>query len=81
MIDEERPSKTQRKKQMHELQALGERLLTLNAGQLDAIGLPDDLRTAVAEVGHATARIAPPAVAVSLAPAWNVTLAEAMVAP
>ena len=49
MIDEERPSKTQRKKQMNELQALGERLLTLNAGQLDAIGLPDELRTAVAE--------------------------------
>lgn len=49
MIDQERPSKTQRKQQMLELQALGERLLALNAGQLDAIGLPDELRTAVAE--------------------------------
>lgn len=49
MIDQERPSKTQRKKQMHELQVLGERLLGLNAGQLDSIGLPDELRAAVAE--------------------------------
>jgi ribosome-associated protein len=49
MIDQERPSKTQRKKQMHELQALGERLVTLNAGQLDIIGLPEGLRTAVAQ--------------------------------
>jgi len=49
MIDQERPSKTQRKKQMNELQALGERLVTLNAAQLDGIGLPEDLRTAVAE--------------------------------
>jgi len=47
MIDAEQPSKTQRKKQMHELQALGERLVTLNAAQLDAIGLPENLRTAV----------------------------------
>ena len=49
MIDQERPSKTQRKKQMNELQALGERLVTLNAAQLDGIGLPEDLRTAVAD--------------------------------
>ena len=47
MIDQDRPSKTQIKKQMLELQALGERLVTLNTGQLDAIGLPDDLRDAV----------------------------------
>ena len=56
MIDQERPSKTQRKRQMHELQALGERLVTLNAGQLNAIGLPEDLRAAVAEAQSMTGR-------------------------
>ena len=56
MIDQERPSKTQRKKQMHELQALGERLVTLNAGQLDAIGLPEGLRAAVDEAQGMPAR-------------------------
>jgi len=54
MVDEERPSKTQRKKQMHELQALGERLVALNGEQLDAIGLPEDLRAAVAETSRMT---------------------------
>jgi ribosome-associated protein len=47
MAEDDRPSKTQRKKQMHELQALGERLVTLNASQLDEVGLPLQLRTAV----------------------------------
>jgi ribosome-associated protein len=47
MVEEDRPSKTQRKKEMHELQALGERLVTLNASQLDEVGLPLQLRTAV----------------------------------
>jgi ribosome-associated protein len=47
MAEEDRPSKTQRKKEMHELQALGERLVTLNASQLDEVGLPLQLRTAV----------------------------------
>jgi ribosome-associated protein len=48
-MDEEadRPSKTRRKKEMHELQDLGERLVELNAAQLDEIGLPASLRTAV----------------------------------
>jgi ribosome-associated protein len=45
--DEEKPSKTQRKREMHELQALGARLVGLNAEQLAAIGLPEDLREAV----------------------------------
>jgi len=45
--DEEKPSKTQRKREMHELQELGVRLVGLNAEQLAAIGLPDDLREAV----------------------------------
>lgn len=56
MIDQERPSKTQRKKQMHELQTLGERLVTLNAVQLDSIDLPESLRTAVAEAQGMPAR-------------------------
>jgi len=47
MIDQERPSKTQRKKQMNELQALGERLVTLNPDQLRSVGLPEDLHEAV----------------------------------
>lgn len=56
MIDQERPSKTQRKKQMHDLQALGERLVTLNPGQLDLIDLPESLRTAVADAQGMPAR-------------------------
>jgi ribosome-associated protein len=45
--DEEKPSKTQRKRAMHELQALGERLAELNPEQLAAVALPEDLREAV----------------------------------
>jgi len=45
--DEEKPSKTQRKREMHELQGLGARLVELNPQQLDEIGLPEDLRDAV----------------------------------
>jgi ribosome-associated protein len=44
---EEKPSKTQRKRAMHELQALGERLVGLNPEQLAAIALPEDLHDAV----------------------------------
>jgi ribosome-associated protein len=47
MAEDDRPSKTQRKKEMHELQALGERLVALNAAQLDEVDLPPRLRTAV----------------------------------
>lgn len=56
MIDQDRPSKTQLKKQMHELQALGERLVSLNADQLDAIVLPEDLRAAVDEARRVPGR-------------------------
>src|SRR5262245_24866306 len=42
------PSKTQRKHEMHELQALGERLVALNDAQLARVALPDALREAVA---------------------------------
>jgi ribosome-associated protein len=45
--DDTRPSKTQRKKAMHELQALGERLADLNRDQLERIELPEDLREAI----------------------------------
>jgi ribosome-associated protein len=45
--DEEKPSKTQRKREMHELQALGVRLVELNPAQLAAIGLPEGLRDAI----------------------------------
>jgi len=41
---DERPSKTQRKHQMHELQRLGERLVALAPQQLARIDLPDALR-------------------------------------
>jgi len=47
MQDEEKPSKTQRKRDMHELQALGARLAELNPEQLDTVGLPEDLRGAL----------------------------------
>ncbi|HET7764631.1 MAG TPA: ribosome biogenesis factor YjgA [Burkholderiales bacterium] len=47
MQEEEKPSKTQRKREMHELQALGARLVELNSEQLAAIGLPEDLRDAI----------------------------------
>lgn len=41
------PSKTALKKQMHELQAVGEQLLDLPAGRLASVPLPDALREAV----------------------------------
>ena len=45
----ERPSKTQRKQAMAELQALGEALVDLPADRLKKVALPDELRTAVLE--------------------------------
>ena len=45
----DRPSKTQRKKQMHELQSLGEELVELNAERLAQVEMPEDLRDAVRE--------------------------------
>jgi ribosome-associated protein len=44
-----RVSKTQRKKEMHELQALGVALIELAEAQLDALGLPEALAAAVRE--------------------------------
>ncbi len=42
-------SKTRRKREMHELQALGAALVELPDAQLDALGLPDSLADAVRE--------------------------------
>jgi len=52
--DEEKPSKTQRKREMHELQALGARLAELNPEQLAAVPLPDGLRDALANLRRMT---------------------------
>jgi ribosome-associated protein len=46
---EEPKSKTRRKKEMHALQDLGERLVRLSREQLDRLPLPDDLREAIHE--------------------------------
>lgn len=54
MQDEDKPSKTQRKREMHELQALGARLVELNPEQLAAVAVPDDLRDAVAQFRRMT---------------------------
>lgn len=45
----ERPSKTQRKRQMDSLQRLGEQLTRLRAERLAALELPERLREAIAE--------------------------------
>lgn len=47
---QERPSKTQLKKQMHELQELGEALVALSDDRLDGIAMPESLREAVREL-------------------------------
>ena len=44
----DRPSKTQRKKEMHALQALGRQLVDLGRDQLAQVELPDELREAIA---------------------------------
>ncbi|HET9700526.1 MAG TPA: ribosome biogenesis factor YjgA [Burkholderiales bacterium] len=48
-MDEQTPSKTQRKRQMEALQDLGERLVALNKERLAQMDLPDSLRAAVEE--------------------------------
>lgn len=44
-----RPSKTQRKKEMHELQALGEALVEMPDERLERLELPESLRDALRE--------------------------------
>jgi ribosome-associated protein len=48
-MSEDRPSKTQRKKAVHELQALGEELVELAEDRLASLDLPERLRDAVME--------------------------------
>jgi len=52
----DRPSKTRRKQEMHELQALGAALVELGAGQLAAIDMPESLREAVLEAKRIASR-------------------------
>jgi ribosome-associated protein len=52
--DEEKPSKTQRKKEVHALQELGEALVALTEEQLAHIALPELLRDAVTEARRIT---------------------------
>lgn len=47
MSDEERPSKSERKRRSDDLQTLGEALIDLPDTELDALPLPDNLRDAV----------------------------------
>jgi len=47
---EQRPSKTQRKKDSHALQALGEQLVELGPERLRSFALPEDLGNAIAEL-------------------------------
>lgn len=52
----ERPSKTQLKRQMHDLQRLGERLVALPSTQLARIELPEALREQIELARRITAR-------------------------
>lgn len=51
-------SKTQRKVAMHQLQALGERLMTLGDSRLEQLALPERLMDAITETRHITSHSA-----------------------
>lgn len=53
---EERPSKSELKRQMHALQALGEQLVELKRDQLARMELPEELRDAVEFAHRITSR-------------------------
>lgn len=53
-MSDDLPSKTQRKKEMHDLQALGAELVELNEQQLASIELPERLLDAVKEAQRMT---------------------------
>jgi ribosome-associated protein len=55
-MQDERPSKTERKREVRALQALGERLVALSAEQLAAVPLPEALREAVLEAKRIRSR-------------------------
>ena len=50
--DEALKSKSQRKREMHALQELGEQLVKLSKEQFEKISLPDDLHDAIIEARH-----------------------------
>jgi ribosome-associated protein len=54
--EQERPSKTRRKRDMHELQSLGESLVALRGDRLAALALPENLFEAVIEAQRITSR-------------------------
>lgn len=54
MVDDRRPSKTRRKKDVHALQDLGTELVALSEERLATIELPERLRDAVAEARRIT---------------------------
>ncbi|HEV2432287.1 MAG TPA: ribosome biogenesis factor YjgA, partial [Burkholderiales bacterium] len=53
-MDQEIVSKTRRKREMHELQALGAELVRLSEAQLESIELPEELREALLEAKRIT---------------------------
>lgn len=55
-MHDDSPSKTQRKRAMTELQALGVRLVALNPDQLATVELPEELRAAVGEAKRIRSR-------------------------
>jgi ribosome-associated protein len=54
-MSEDKPSKTQRKKAVHELRDMGEELVALNEAQLAQVEMPDFLRDAVVAARDITA--------------------------
>jgi ribosome-associated protein len=54
--NEERPSKSQLKREMEELQALGKRLVEINDAQLASVELPERLRDAVVDARRTRSR-------------------------
>jgi len=55
-MHDDKPSKTQRKKAVHELQRLGEELVELSEERFAAVELPERLRDAIVEARRITAR-------------------------
>jgi ribosome-associated protein len=56
--DDERPSKSERKRAAHAAQDLGEALIRLRDSDLDALGLPETLSEAIREARHIKSRAA-----------------------
>ncbi len=49
MIEPEKPSKSENKREMHALQKMGEALISLNASKLSSLDLPADFLKAINE--------------------------------